>query len=129
MFQRIAKKLQRYQKCGAEIPFIRPKNLSGDKASSADAIKHALLASEKVLKKFDYVVELMATNPLKTVEDIDSVLNILVKKKTKSVIAVHQLFDHHPARIKIIKKNKLCDFVVKEKLESLEDKILDQMRI
>ena len=107
------------KKYGVEIPFIRPKNLSSDKASSADAIKHALLASEKVFKKkFDYVVELMATNPLKTVEDIDSILNILVKKKAKSVIAVHQLFDHHPARIKIIKKNKLCDFVVKEKLES-----------
>ena len=39
------------KKYGVEIPFIRPKNLSSDKASSADAIKHALLASEKVFKK------------------------------------------------------------------------------
>ena len=42
----------------------------------------------------------MATNPLKTVEDIDSILNILVKKKAKSVIAVHQLFDHLPCKNK-----------------------------
>ena len=45
-------------------------------------------------------------------------LKILIKKKADSVIAVNQLFDHHPARIKKILKDKLHDFSVKEKLES-----------
>ena len=42
----------------------------------------------------------------------------LILKKADSVIAVNQLFDHHPARIKKIIKGKLFDFSVKEKLES-----------
>ena len=60
----------------------------------------------------------MATNPLKSVTDIDNVIEILLKNKADSVIAVNQLFDHHPARIKKIINGKLFDFAIKEKLES-----------
>ena len=60
----------------------------------------------------------MTTNPLKSVTDINNVIKILIKHKADSVIAVNQLLDHHPARIKKIMKGKLYDFSVKEKLES-----------
>ena len=60
----------------------------------------------------------MATNPLKSVKDINGIINILLKKNADSVIAVNQLFDHHPARIKKIVKGKIVDFAIKEKLES-----------
>ena len=107
------------QKYKAETPFTRPKKFSGDKSSSASALKHALTKCEKIYnKKFDYVIELMATNPLKSVTDIDNVIEILLKNKADSVIAVNQLFDHHPARIKKIINGKLFDFAIKEKLES-----------
>lgn len=106
-------------KYGAETPFSRPKKYSSDKSSSASALKHALIMSEKFYnKKFQYVIELMNTNPLKTYRDINNVIKLIIKKKSDSVIAVNQLFDHHPARIKKIKKGKLFDFSVKEKLES-----------
>ena len=68
----------------------------------------------------------MATNPLKKVSDINKVIKLLLKFKADSVIAVNQLFDQHPARIKKIKNGKLYDFSIKEKLES-GDKILSQM--
>ena len=60
----------------------------------------------------------MATNPLKKVSDINKVIKLLLKFKADSVIAVNQLFDQHPARIKKIKNGKLYDFSIKEKLES-----------
>ena len=102
-----------------DVPFIRPKKFSKDNSSSASALKHALIQCEKFYnKKFDYVVELMATNPLKSVVDINNIIKILLKYKADSVIAVNQLYDHHPARIKKIIKGKLYDFSVKEKLES-----------
>ena len=44
----------------------------------------------------------MATNPLKSSKDIDNIIKILLKNKADSVIAVNQLFDNHPARIKKI---------------------------
>lgn len=103
----------------AEVPFIRPKKFSKDNSSSAAALKHALKECEKIYKKkFDYVVELMATNPLKSIKDINNVINIMLKNNADSVIAVNQLFDHHPARIKKIINGKIYDFAVKEKLES-----------
>ena len=107
------------EKYGANVPFLRPKKFSKDTSSSASALKHALLKSEKIYKKkFDYIIELMATNPLKTVIDINNVIQIMLKNNADSVIAVNQLFDHHPARIKKIVRGKLYDFAVKEKLES-----------
>ena len=106
-------------KFGADTPFLRPKKYSSDKSSSASALKHALIMSEKFYdKKFDYIIELMNTNPLKSSNDIDNVIKLIVKKKANSVIAVNQLFDNHPARIKKIKNGKLCDFAIKENLES-----------
>ena len=111
--KKIAKKYK------ASVPFTRPKKFSKDRSSSASAIKHALLECEKIYKKkFDYVVELMATNPLKTVIDINNVIKILLKNDADSVIAVNQLYDNHPARIKKIINGKLYDFVIKEKLET-----------
>jgi CMP-N,N'-diacetyllegionaminic acid synthase len=106
-------------KYGVDTPFLRPKKYSSDKSSSASAIKHSLIMSEKFYdKKFDYIIELMNTNPLKSYNDIDNVIKLIIKKKADSVIAVNQLFDHHPARIKKIKNGRLYDFVIKEKLES-----------
>jgi len=107
------------QKYKVKVPFLRPKKFSQDSSSSASALKHALIECEKIFnKKFDYVVELMATNPLKKASDIKNIIKILLKNKSDSVIAVNQLFDHHPARIKKIVKGKLYDFAIKEKLES-----------
>lgn len=114
--QEIANISKKYK---ANVPFLRPKNISSDTSSSAIALKHSLMMSEKIYKKkFDYVVEIMNTNPLKTSNDIDNVIKMIIKNKYESVIAVNQVFDFHPARIKKIEKNRLIDFAIKEKLES-----------
>ena len=113
---KIAKVSKKY---GAEVPFLRPKLLSRDKSTSVDALIHALNFMEKLKGyKYDFIIELMATNPLKTSKDIDTVISMMERKKYDSVIAVNRLFDHHPARIKKIVKNKLIDFSFKESLES-----------
>ncbi len=107
------------KKYGVDVPFLRPKSLSGDKSKSIDALLHALNFMENLKgHKYDFIIELMATNPLKTFKDIDNIISIMVRKKYDSVIAVHRLFDQHPARIKKIVKNKLVDFNFKEPLES-----------
>jgi CMP-N,N'-diacetyllegionaminic acid synthase len=108
------------KKYGAEAPFVRPKSLSGDKASSADCILHAMEFCENFFKdKFDYVIELMCTNPFKDATDIDRVIKLQIDNKVKIVIGVSQLEDHHPRRIKKInKKGFLEDFCLKEKSES-----------
>ena len=68
--------------------------------------------------KFDFIVEIMCTNPLKTVQDIDSCILKLINTKSDSVIAVHKLEDHHPARIKKIVNDRIEDFCIAEIPES-----------
>ncbi len=107
------------EKYCAEVPFLRPKKYSTDKSSSVVALQHAVKFMEKRKKvTYDYVVELMATNPLKNVIDIDKCISKLIKTNADSVIAIHQLNDHHPARIKKIIKDRIRDFCVTEKKES-----------
>ena len=68
--------------------------------------------------KYDFFIELMCTNPLKNNEDIDSVIEKAVKNNAESVIAVHKLDDHHPARIKKIVNDKIVDFCIEEPNEA-----------
>lgn len=104
---------------GADVPFIRPANLASDEASSADALQHAVAWIERHDGvKYDYVVELMCTNPLKTAEDIDGCITKILKTGADSVIAVHRLYDHHPRRIKKIEHDRIVDFCLEEVPES-----------
>ena len=107
------------KKYGAKVPFLRPSQLSTDKASSVAALIHAVKFMEKKNNiKYDYVIELMCTNPLKTVYDIDSIIKKIVRTKSDSVIALNRIYDHHPARVKKIVKGKIVNFCVREKAES-----------
>ncbi len=105
--------------CGAEAPFLRPSEFSTDEASSVSAMQHAVDWIEKQEgAKYDYIIELMCTNPMKTVEDIDASIEKLISTGADSVIAIHQLEDHHPARIKKIVDDKIVDFCIPEIPES-----------
>ncbi len=98
-----------------DVPFIRPKELASDQASSADALIHAVKFCESQDKvKYDYVIELMATNPFKNKKDVYQCLQKLVDTNADSVIGVTQLEEHHPARIKKIESDKIVDFCVPE---------------
>ena len=104
---------------GAEAPFLRPVEFSTDAASSVAAMRHAVeWVENQEGVKYDYVVELMCTNPMKSAEDIDGAIEKLIDTGADSVIAVHQLEDHHPARIKKIVDDKIVDFCIQEIPES-----------
>ena len=105
--------------CGAEAPFLRPNEFSTDEASSVSAMQHAVdWVEQQEGIKYDYIVELMCTNPMKSAEDIDASIEKLISTGADSVIAIHQLEDHHPARIKKIVDDKIVDFCIPEIPES-----------
>ena len=64
--------------------------------------------------KYDYVVELMVTNPFKQSTDIDGAIEKLRDTDADSVIGMCKLEDHHPARIKKIEDDYIKDFAVPE---------------
>lgn len=74
---------------GAEAPFIRPKNLASDNSSTIDVLLHAIDWMEKNQKySFDILVLLHTTTPLRSVEDIDECIELLIEKGADNVFSV-----------------------------------------
>ena len=102
-------------RCGAKVPFLRPKKLSTGKTKAVDCLKYTLKKYEKITKKkYPYIVELMITNPLKNYLDIQKVIKKQIRTNADSVIAVHQVEDGHPIRAKKIVNGKIKDYCLKE---------------
>ena len=76
-------------KYGASVPFLRPKRLSGDKASTLIAIKYTMKKLEKDENYFsDYIITLQPTSPLRNKENIEEAINtILNDKKADSLVS------------------------------------------
>jgi N-acylneuraminate cytidylyltransferase/CMP-N,N'-diacetyllegionaminic acid synthase len=74
---------------GAEVPFMRPNELSNDTAPKLPVIKHVLeyLMNEEN-EGFDLIVDLDPTSPLRTEEDIENAYNIMVQKKPLNLFSV-----------------------------------------
>ena len=81
---------------GAEVPFLRPKELAGDTAKSVGLLKHALEWLEKNENyRPDAVVQLKPTNPLRTAEDIDvCVKAFYAAPGIDSLITIHETPAH-----------------------------------
>ncbi len=79
------------EKCGAEAPFLRPKKLSNDTASSADVVIHALDFYAEKGEVFDIFVLLQPTSPLRSCEDIDSSIRLLFRKKAEMIVGVSEV--------------------------------------
>lgn len=83
---------------GAEVPFIRPHTLASDTATSVDSILHALDFLEDAGRRYDIVVLLEPTSPLRESKDIDLALEKLIAhEEAQSIVGVAQVGSAHPA--------------------------------
>ena len=78
------------ERLGVKVPFFRPENISGDSAKSVDYIIHALNFYEEINKKYDAVIVLQPTSPLKTYNDIVGAIDIFNKYQNDSLISVYK---------------------------------------
>jgi CMP-N,N'-diacetyllegionaminic acid synthase len=77
------------QQYGAEVPFMRPADLAGDHVTTIDVLLHAVQWLEEQEKfDFDILVLLHATTPLRSVDDINSCIKMLVETKADNVFSV-----------------------------------------
>lgn len=84
------------EKEGADVPFLRPKYLAEDQATSFDAVVHALnWLKETENYTPDFLLLLQPTSPLRTTEDIDRAITKLFEKNAKGIISVCHVA-HHP---------------------------------
>lgn len=77
------------KKYGAEVPFLRPENLSGDEAKTVDVLKHTLTFLQETEQYIpDVVVLLQATSPLMLSEDIDATIEKFLHTGVRSCVTV-----------------------------------------
>ncbi len=62
---------------GADVPFIRPADLSGDVSTDFEVFQHALLQLAKRDYVPDLIVHLRPTTPLRNIADISKMINLL----------------------------------------------------
>lgn len=80
---------------GAEVPFIRPAELAGDNATGLDVTLHALHTLGQTDERYDFVVILQPTSPLRGAADIDGAIDLLLERQADAVISVCET-DHPP---------------------------------
>ena len=86
--------------CGGDVPFIRPFDLATDEAPSVAVAQHALEYMEKEDRRtYDLMCLLQPTAPLRTSEDIDSAITMLINSDADSVISLTQVTEPHPAKM------------------------------
>lgn len=84
--EKIARIARRY---GAETPFLRPEELAKDNTPKVSCIRHALFAAERIFKKrFDIIVDLDVTSPLRKIKDLDNCLGLFLKDKPDTLFSV-----------------------------------------
>ena len=91
---------------GFIIPFIRPSFLSTDDAKIIDVIVDARDYYRRKNKEYDCIITLLATAPLKTVDDIDNAIEMYFKNAEKSLVSITDCFEV-PQLIRTIEDNKL----------------------
>jgi len=76
--------------CGAEIPFLRPIEISTDKSKSIDFILHALDFYEANFVHFDAVLLLQPTSPIRTVDEVEKAISIYNSNESESLISCYK---------------------------------------
>jgi len=109
---RIAREAKRH---GAEVPFLRPKDMATDRSPVRDAIIHALdYFKTQEGAEYDIFVLLQPTSPLRKARHIDMAIEKLLRKGCDSVISVSPVREH-PVRMLELDKDKIKRFVLKSK--------------
>ena len=101
--------LQISQNFGANI-IKRPKELASDTATTFDAIKHTIDS----LEKFDYIVLLQPTSPLRSEKHINEAIELLEEKNADAIVSVCEM-EHSPLWSNTLPQNgSMKNFLRKE---------------
>ncbi len=90
------------RRCGVEVPFLRPPELARDDTPTLPVIQDVLRRLEAAGERYDAVLILQPTNPLRQASDIDGAIELLDRTGADSVISFVEVGEKHPARMKFI---------------------------
>lgn len=98
---------------GAIVPFLRPDELATDEAKTIDVVMHAIEFYERKDERYDIIILLQPTSPLRTGEDITKAVEYFMRKEQKSLLSVSEVSDH-PILIRQFNDNNELDKMIDE---------------
>lgn len=93
-------------KYGAQVPFLRPEELSTDNATTRDCIVYYIEELERLGKVYDYIMILQPTSPLRTKEDIVGSVELMFMKNANAIISMCEC--DHPIEWSTHLKEEMC---------------------
>ncbi len=116
------------KKYGASVPFVRPKKYATDKANDFVVLNHAINFFKTKGEKFDYVLMLQPTSPLRELKDINSSIKKVLKENIDSLVSVCKVETQHPRFIYSIKnKDSLIPFLKKNDNPSMRRQDIEKL--
>jgi CMP-N-acetylneuraminic acid synthetase len=91
----------------------RPIELASDTAKTVDVVKHII---ENIDKKYDFIVLLQPTSPLRTSNHIDEAIEQLIKLNADAIISVTEV-DHSPLWCNILPENLSMENFISEDIK------------
>lgn len=96
---------------GAEVPFLRPAEIAADDTPDLPVFQHALHAlREADGYASDAIVHLRPTQPLRTAEEIDRVVELWVESGADCVKSVRPVGEH-PFKMYRLRENRLVPYL------------------
>ena len=101
---------------GVDVPALRPLALAQDSTPSVDVMLYTLDLLEKQGEKYDYLLLLEPTSPLRDNGDLDNIIKLATAHpEADGVISVGQVHTEHPLIIKKIEQTGyLCPYIEKK---------------
>lgn len=97
---------------GAEVPFLRPRDLAEDDVPTWPVVLHAIEYLERVEEWFPEVIAtLWPTTPFRSAEDIESGLALLLSSEADTVVALVRVEEKHPYWMKRLEGGRVVPFV------------------
>lgn len=87
---------------GLEVPFLRPPELARDDTPTIPVLQDVVRKLEAAGDRFDAILTLQPTNPLRMAADIDGAIELLERTGADSVISFVDAGEKHPARMKFL---------------------------
>lgn len=98
---------------GAEVPFLRPDEISGDMTSSDDVIKHALSYYSDQAVLFDHVCKLQPTSPLRTGRHLKDAYQLFIDRQADFLVSICEC-EHSPLWSGTIEEDLRLDNFISE---------------
>jgi CMP-N,N'-diacetyllegionaminic acid synthase len=87
------------RECSLDVPFLRPAELSRDETPTIPVLQDVVCKLEALGERYDVILVLQPTNPLRRPADIDGAIEMLEQTGADSIISFVDVGEKHPARM------------------------------